>query len=101
MQVSRWLSNISFHGLLFLQPWLLVRSFPSFCAQPSEVSALFNCNLSRHPFLGQVVNLDLLLCTGLDSENADLFLGHLCLYFTRGPMNDGRIEQSYERCFGS
>ena len=28
---------------------------------PSEVDVLLNSNLSRHPFLGQVVNLDLLL----------------------------------------
>ena len=26
-------------------------------------------NLSRRPFLGQVVNLDLLLCTGFDLEH--------------------------------
>ena len=28
--------------------------FPSFCAWPSEVTVLFNGNLSRRPFLGQV-----------------------------------------------
>ena len=38
------------------------RSFPSFCAQPFEVDVLFNRNLSICPFLGQVVDLDLLLC---------------------------------------
>ena len=43
-----------------------------------------------HPFPGQVVNLDLLLCTGLDSELADLFL---CLIFTQRPMNDWKIEK--------
>ena len=48
-------------------------SFPSFCAPPSEVAGLFDSNLSRHPFLGQVVDLDLLLCTGFDSEHAVLF----------------------------
>ena len=33
-------------------------SFPSFCAPPSEVAVLFDSNLSRRPFFGQVVNLD-------------------------------------------
>ena len=33
----------------------------SFCCPPSEVNVLFNSNLSRLPFLRQVVNLDLLL----------------------------------------
>ena len=49
------------------------------------------------PFLGQVVNLDLLLCTGFDSEHAILFLCHI---FTQRPMNDCKIEQSDGRCFG-
>ena len=44
-------------------------SFSSFCAPPSEVAVLFDSNLSRRPFLGQVVNLDLLLYTGFDSEH--------------------------------
>ena len=35
--------------------------FPFF--PPSEATVLFNGNLSRHPFLGQVFNLDLLRCT--------------------------------------
>ena len=35
---------------------------------PSEVSMLFNSNLSRRPFLRQVVNLDLLLCTGFNYD---------------------------------
>ena len=35
---------------------------------------LFEKTLSRRPFLGQVVDLDLLLCTGLDSEHANVFL---------------------------
>ena len=37
-----------------------------FGAQPSEVAV----NLSRRPFLGQVIDLDLLLCTGFNSEYA-------------------------------
>ena len=56
--------------------------FPRFCAQPSEVavlSVLFYSNLSRLPFLGQVFNLDLLLCTGIDSEHA-VFVPMLYFY---------------------
>ena len=56
-----------------------LKSFPSFCALPSEVAGLFNPYLSKHPFLGlgQVVSLVLLLCTGTDSEHAILFLCHI------------------------
>ena len=53
--------------------------------------------LSRRPFLGQVVDTDLLLCTGFDSEHAVLFLCHI---FTQRPMNDRKIERSDGRCFG-
>ena len=42
-------------------------------ALPSEVAVLFDLNLSRRPFLGQVADLDLLLCTGFNQEHADLF----------------------------
>ena len=42
------------------------RSFPSFCAPPSELAVLFDWNLSRHSILGQVVDLEVLLCTGFD-----------------------------------
>ena len=72
-------------------------SFPSFCAPLSEVAVLFDSNLSRRPFLGQVVNLDLMLCTGFDSEHAVLFLCHI---FTQRPMNDRKIERSEGRGFG-
>ena len=64
---------------------------------PSEVAVLFDSNLSRRPFLGQVVDLDLLLCTGFDSEHAVLFL---CHSFTQRPMNDRKIERSDGRGFG-
>ena len=50
--------------LVAIDSELRLTSFPSFCAQPSEVTALFDWNLSRRPFLRQVVNTDLLLCTG-------------------------------------
>ena len=46
----------------------------------AEVAVLFNWNLSRYPFLGQVIDLDLKLCTGFDSENHDEDL-FLCLIF--------------------
>ena len=67
---------------------------------PSEVavlSVLFNLKLSRRSFLRQVVNLFLLLCTGLDSEHAVLFQCHI---FTQRPMNDRKIERRDGRCFG-
>ena len=47
--------------------------------------------------VGQVVYLDLLLCTGFDSEHAVLFLCHI---FTQRPMTDRKIEQSDGRGFG-
>ena len=58
---------------------------------------LLNSNLSRRPFLGQVVDLDLLLCTGFDSEHAVLFLCHM---FNQRPTTDRKIERSYGSCFG-
>ena len=75
---TTWLSNITvtFHLLpIWLQTLVAINSesrltlFPSFCSLPSEVAELFNLNLNRRPFLGQVVNLDLLLCTGFDLEH--------------------------------
>ena len=65
-------------------------SFPSsgFCAPPFEVAALFDSNLSRRPFLGQVVDFDLLLCTGLDSEHVVLLLILPMSYFY-SETNDG------------
>ena len=72
--------NMAFHlRLIWMQTLVAIdsesrlTSFPSFCAPPSEVAVLFDSNLSRHPFLGQVVDVDLLLCTGFDSEHAVLF----------------------------
>ena len=75
-------------------------SFPSFCTQPSEVAALFNSNLSRLPFLGQVINSVLLLCrvcTGFDLEHVFLFLCHI---FTQRPKNDRKVERSDVCCLG-
>ena len=39
----------------------------------------------RHPFLGHIVYLDMLLCTGFDSEDADFFI---CPSFTKRQIND-------------
>ena len=44
----------------------------SLCAQPSHVAVQFYFNLSSGPFLLQVIDLYLLLCTGIDLEHADL-----------------------------
>ena len=102
--VTTWLSNIAFHLLqIWLQTLVAIdsesrqTSFQSFCAPPSEVAVLFDSNLSRLPFLGQVVDLDLLLCTGFDSEHAVLFLCHI---FTQRPMTDRKIERSDGRALG-
>ena len=51
----------------------------------------------QRPFLGQVVDTDLLLCTGFDLEHAVLFLCHI---FAQRRMNDRKIEQSYGSCLG-
>ena len=45
---------------------------PSVCTHPPEVAVLFNWNLSSRPFLVQAVDLDLLLCTELNSEHVVL-----------------------------
>ena len=71
-------------------------SFQRFSAPPSEVAALFDSNLSRRPFLGQVIELDLLLCTGFDSENVCLFLFHV---LAQRQMADRKIERSDVRGF--
>ena len=67
------------------------------CTPPSEVAALFDSNLSRLPFLGQVVDTDLLLCTGFDSEHVVLFLCHI---FAQRRMNDRKIQRSDGRGLG-
>ena len=102
--VTTWLSNITFH---LLQIWLQtlvaidselrLTSFPSFCTPSSEVAALFDSDMSRCPFLRQVVDADLLLCAGFHSEHEVLFLCHI---FAQRPMNDRKIEPSDGRCLG-
>ena len=102
--VSTWRSNIAFHlQVIWLQNVLAINlesrltSFPSFCAQSSEVAVLFYSNLSRCPFLEQVVDLDLLLCTGFNLEDAVLFQCHI---LTQRPKADRKIERSDGCCFG-
>ena len=102
--VTIWLSNIAFHlRPIWLQTLVAIdsesrqTSFQSFCAQRSGVALLLDSNLSRRPFLRQVVDLDLLLCTGFDSEHSVLFLCHI---FTQRPMNDRKIERRDGRCCG-
>ena len=48
---------------------LCQKFFPGFSSSPLEVTVLFDRNLSRRTFHGQVteVNLDLLLCSGIES----------------------------------
>ena len=88
--------NIAFHlqpiwlqNLVVIVSELLLTLFPSFRVPPSEVDALLDSNLSRSPFLRQVVDTDLLLCTGFDLENVVLFL---CSTFAQRQMNDRKIE---------
>ena len=68
---------------------------------PDIVSKLLRSAIWSHCavwfFLWQVADLDLLLCTGINSEHAVLFLCHI---FTQRPMNDLKIERSDGRCFG-
>ena len=114
LQITTWLSNITFHSQpIWLQALVVIHSrlqtlvvidsesrltsFSSFCAPPSEVAVLLDSNLSRCPFLGQVVNLDLLFCTGFHSEHVVLFLCHI---FTQRQMTDRKIERRDGRCFG-
>ena len=69
--------------------------FPSFGERPSEVAVFFNLNLNRRPYLEQVIDLDLLLCTGFNLEHVVLFLCHI---FTQRPMNGQKIERGDGRC---
>ena len=93
---NTWLSNTGFNLLqIWLQILVVIYSeshltqFPSFCMLPSEVAVLFYLNLSRCPFLGQVADLDLLLCTGFNLEHAVLFLHYM---FIQRPMTHQKTE---------
>ena len=52
---------------------------PKCCASDSEVAVLFYQTLIRSPFLGNFIDLDLLLCKEFDSKHADSDL-FLCLF---------------------
>ena len=64
-----WLWWIQTHARLSSQ-----RKFPSTSTHPSEVGMFFFWNLSTITALGQVVNLDLLLCIGFIFEHANLLI---------------------------
>ena len=51
-------------------------------------------NMSRLPYLGQVINLDLLLCTGFSSEESELANLFRWIIFTQSPMYDHKIGPS-------
>ena len=93
-QVAFHLRPIGLQTLVAIDSESRLTSFPSFCAPLFEVAVLFDSNLSRRPFLAQVVNLDLLLCTGFNLEHVVLFICHM---FTQRPMHDRKIERS-DRC---
>ena len=88
-QVAFHLRPIGLQTLVAIDSESYQTSFSSFCAPSSEVAELFDLNLSRCPFFGHVIDLDLLLCTGFDLEHAVLFQFHI---FTQRPMNDQKIE---------
>ena len=96
--VTTWLPNIAFllqpiwlQTLVAIHSDLCLTSFPSFCAPPSEVTALFNLNLSRLPFLWQVLDTDLLLCTVFDLEHAVKLFCSYVIYLLR---DEWMIERS-------
>ena len=96
-QVACRLRPIELQTLVSIDSKSRLTSFPSFCAPIFGVAVLFDSNLSRRPFFRQVVDLDLLLCTGFDSEYAVFFS---CVIFLLRPMNERKIERSDGCCFG-
>ena len=73
------------------------RLFPKFCAQQSEVAVLFQWNLRQTPFpvIGRQLRSGVL--HWIQFATCCLFMW---ANFTQRPMNDWKIEWSYERCFG-
>ena len=65
-QITFHLRPIGLQTLVAINSESRLTSFPSLCTLIFEVAVLFDSNLSRRPFLRQVVDLDLLLCTGFD-----------------------------------
>ena len=74
--------------LIWLQTLVVInsescqRSFPSICSPPSEVALLFNLNLSRRPFLGQVafylLPIGLQTLVALESESCQTQFPSFC-----------------------
>ena len=79
--VTTWPLNIAFHlRPIWLQTLVAINSewcktsFPSFCEPPSKVAVLFNSNLSRRPFLAQVVDFrKMLFCSYVIFLLRDIF----------------------------
>ena len=99
-----WHSSIAFHLRPIWLQTLVVGSIQNHAWHRFQAFArrhLKSLCYSIRPFtealLGQVVDLDLLLCTGFNSEHAVLFLCHI---FTQRQMADRKIERSDGRCFG-
>ena len=78
MQVSTWLSDIAFYlSLIWLQTLVVINSEFRQIVSKLLLISIYYCNLSRQyrlPFLGQIINLDVLLCSGFNLEHEDLFL---------------------------
>ena len=98
---SRSSSNITFHlQLIWLQTLLQsIQDHARHCFQALLTAMGSSCSvwlkyMSRCPFLRHGFYLDLLLCTGFNSEHVDLFL---CPMFTQRPQNDQNMEQWNER----
>ena len=96
MQVSTLLSDNTFYFTVLAADfgcyWLKFIS-----ALPSEVFVLFIWKMSRFHLLSQVLNLDLLRCTGFQYDSCGRV--HIPC-FTHRPIKDQKIESSNERCFG-
>ena len=74
LQIENWCSSCegwSLHGFQTLRLGISVNPDTYSKLIPSKDAVLFDSNLRRHHFLGQVVSLDLLLCTGFYSEYAE------------------------------
>ena len=102
---TTFLRQITFHfqsmGLQTLvaidseSPWHCFQAFA--CRNLKSLCCSIRIWADTLSILRQVVDLDLLLCTGFDLEPVVLFQ---CDIFTQRPGNDGKIERSNGRCFG-
>ena len=78
-------ATVCLQTFVFMDGYICLRLFPSLSLPASEVA------VSWCPFLGQVVNLDLLFCTGLGLEQVDLFQ---YLFLSQRSINDRKINPS-------